>query len=167
MRRGLTLIELLLGLGLSSLMLTVALSLFVAGRDMFLVALDEAALAQATYLVPRDIADGLEHTELSRITYAEDQLTFATAYDSTGTFRTDETGLPDWQSLLDFWVQDGRLLRGRRPHDGRGQLVCESIRRLTIQPLSEGVLCVRLGVSYHGFRRQFQGEVSLCARPRS
>lgn len=165
MRRGLTLVELLMALGLSSVVGMIALSLFLTGRDTFLLALDEAALAEATYRIPRDIAEGLEHSRLDLITYGPDSLTYATAYDPAGMFRTDESGRPDWQALQDLWVAQGRLFRGRRPHTAAGQLSSQHIHSLLVEPGPEATLIVRLGVAYNGFRRQFRGEVSLCARP--
>lgn len=173
-RRGMTLAELLIGLGLTSVLAGVALSLFLLGRDAFLSALDEAALGRASYLAPRDIVDALDYSRLDSVVYAQDQLAFATAYDERGTFRTTAAGAPDWQAVQVFWVQDGTCRVGRRAFLGipfalqlpaSGKVLAEHVVALRVQNSSPLGLRVTLSIAYDGFRRDFRGEVSLCTTP--
>jgi hypothetical protein len=169
-----TLLELLIGMALTSLLAGVALSLFLIGRDSFLSALDEAALGRASYLAPRDIVAALDYTRIDSVIYAADQLAFATAYDEQGTFRTTPSGAPDWQAVQVFWIQNGKCRVGRRGYTGvpfalqlpaSGKVLAEHVAALRVQSSGPAGLRVTLSIAYQGFRRDFQGEVSLCAKP--
>lgn len=161
-RRGISLVELVLALGLSSMLATVFLTLLFLGRDAYLDSLDEAGLSRVTYLVPRDLTDGLEQSRLALIAYSPDLLTFASAHDESGRFVTDSRGVPDWQSPISYWLEGGKCWKGRRP---ARQLVDPSIVGLRSESPAPNLIRVTLKVDFVGYRRSFRGEVEVWARP--
>lgn len=161
-RLGISLVEMILALGLASLLATVLLMLLVLGKDAYLEALDEAALAKVIYLVPRDLSDGLNQSRLQLIQYSPDQLSFASARDENGRFLTDSSGYPVWQNYVSYWMENGKCWKGRRPN---GQLVDPSVVGLRTDNPHPGKLRVVLSIDFTGYRRKFRGEVTAWACP--
>ena len=160
--RGITLLEMILALGLSSMLATLFLLLLMLGRNAFLDALDEGALGRVTYLVPRDLSDGLNQSRLELISYSPDLLTFASAVDDSGRFQTDASGHPSWQTPVSYWFANGKCVRGHRPD---GLLVDPSVVGLRVENPCPGELRVVLSIDFSGYRRTFRGEVTAWAHP--
>lgn len=117
MRRGLTLVELMVAMGAASIVTLLIVSLTAGGLATSRRFLGEEAVFQQAHVVADKLAPLIHETDLSLATYSPDWLAFPTARDAdSDRFVTDETtGQPKWSGIWLVYHQSGQKnLRLRR-----------------------------------------------------
>ena len=162
-RRGLTLVEMLLAMALSFVLMVAMIATFQAGQRTFLSALDAVALSDCQYRVPREIVQKLTASSIDQITAGNGTFAFAGAFDQAHQFHLDADGRPDWQGLTSYRLEGDRLLQ-KEPWETHSRTILRNLSAIALRP-SGGAYLLTLNVDYHGYTRNFRGEVSLWAAP--
>lgn len=157
-RRGMTLVELLLSMSLSLLLAGVMLSILKVGRTFFLTSLDEMALADCSYRVPREIVDHLIASQAESVTPGNSTFSFMTAYDSNFHFCTQADGTPLWQGRESYHLEADRLYRNHR-------VLARHVSAIRLVDAKNGSFQLTMDLDFQGYKRKVQREVKLWARP--
>ncbi len=151
--KGLTLIEVLLGATVAMLLLSSIVGLVKLSGSVFRRGLESQQLARTAYFQferPREFAS----TPYDSVAYQDNLVSYLSARDEVGVFRTDSRGCPDWQAYLILTVEDHKLHLYRTPFTGRdpepidgeslsstltakGQVIAHDIAALRVEPMGE------------------------------
>lgn len=157
-RSGMTLVELVMAAALSLLLLSGMLSLLRVGRAFFLSALDESALVDCTYRIPRDIVERLSLSRADSVSPGNYTFQFATAYSEGGVFQRQSDGRPAWQGQEVYRLLNHQLYRGNH-------LLTGNLAAIRLWPGQNGSFELALEIDYQGYTRSFRGEVKYWATP--
>lgn len=135
MKRGMSLIELVVAAATAVLLLGSVVSLMGLGRASFREAMADQDRLRAAYFGPEELGSAAFSTPDS-LRFEENAIAFLTAYDDAGTFHTDARGRPLWQAYQVYRVEGERLLTHRAPPEADpfterpARLVAEGVRGL-------------------------------------
>lgn len=163
MRRGLTLVEMLLAMALSFVLMVAMLGTLQAGQRYFLSALDAVALSDCRYRVPREIVQKLTASDADQVTAGNGTFAFACAFNQRHEFCLDPEGRPEWQGLTSYSLQGDRLLQ-KEPWETSSRPILQNLTGVSLRS-SNGAYLLTLSVNYQGYTQTFRGEVTMWAAP--
>lgn len=161
--RGLTLVEMLLAMGLSLMLMIGMVATFQAGQRLFLSALDAVALSDFHYRVPREIVQKLTASSSQQVDPGTNRFQFATAFDPNHIFKLTPEGSADWQGKTVYWLAQGQLL-SQEPWEKASRCLLRQLTLVSLESRNQAYL-LRLQTDYHGYTRDYRGELSMWAAP--
>lgn len=104
--RGVTLLEILVGMGILGVLSTMLFGVYVMGANAWMKGSTESEILQTSQVVTRFLAKEAEASTAQSLSFSSDNrgTAFLTATDNTGTFQYDRSSLlPLWQDYAIFW----------------------------------------------------------------